>query len=61
MKNIFQGNRLIRKCIADSLGYNFDESKKELNFEIHSARENIIISEVLLIIQITPKPVQSIE
>lgn len=32
MKNIFQGNRLIRKCIADSLGYNFDESKEEFKF-----------------------------
>lgn len=32
MKNIFQGNILIRKCIADSLGYNFDESKKEFKF-----------------------------
>ena len=32
MKNIFQGNILIRKCIADSLGYNFDESKEEFKF-----------------------------
>jgi hypothetical protein len=32
MKNIFQGNKLIRKCIADSLGYNFDESKQEFQF-----------------------------
>ncbi len=29
MNNIFQGNSLIRKCIADSLGYNYDKTKDE--------------------------------
>lgn len=29
MNNIFQGNELIRRCVADSLNYNFDESKDE--------------------------------
>lgn len=32
MKNIFQGNELILKCIADSLGYDFDENKQEFQF-----------------------------
>lgn len=32
MKNIFQGNKLIRKCIADSLIYTFDKSKEEFKF-----------------------------